>query len=118
MIFEFFTWWYGRGYSEIIHYCLGLIQKVQRSFSIPSLLDTLFSPWRQIIALPGRSLDEKMRAMLDNVVSRCVGLIVRLIVLFTAFILTILTSVLSAVLAVSWPLVPVLIIFCLIKAVI
>jgi hypothetical protein len=117
VLIELFTWWFGRGYGELIHYCLNLIKKVQHSFSITILISTLFSPWRQIVTLPGRSFDEKMRAVLDNLVSRAVGFCVRIISLVTALILMILAAVLGVVMAVSWPLIPALIAYCLVRGV-
>jgi hypothetical protein len=117
VLIEFFTWWFGRGYGELIHYCLNLIKKVQRSFSIPVLLSTLFDPWRRIVTLPGRSLDEKMRALLDNLVSRTVGFFVRIFSLITAVVLTILAVIISAVMAVLWPLIPALVTYCLVRGI-
>jgi hypothetical protein len=117
VLIEFFTWWFGRGYGELIYYCLSLIKKVQRSFSIPILLSTLFSPWRQIVTLPGRSFDEKMRAVLDNLVSRTVGFCVRIISLVTALILMILAVALGVIMAVSWPLIPALVVYCLVRGI-
>jgi len=78
MLFEFFTWWYGRGWINAWQWPLEWVNKVQMEFSIPVLLHTLFSPWRQIISLPGRSLEERFRAAVDNLISRCVGFFARL----------------------------------------
>jgi hypothetical protein len=117
VLIEFFTWWYGPGYGKLIHFCRNLIKKIQLSFSIPILLSTLFSPWRRIISLPGRTIDEKMRAVLDNLVSRAVGFCVRLIVLITALFLTIISSIISVIMAVSWPLIPFLIAYCVIRGI-
>jgi hypothetical protein len=59
-----------------------------------------------MVADPGASIDAKMRAFGDNLVSRVVGFTVRFFVLFAAalaFVLLLVASVLELVL---WPLVP------------
>ena len=48
-----------------------------------------------------------MRAALDNAISRLVGLCVRVIVIIGAIVLIILSSILSVVTIVGWPLLPV-----------
>jgi len=113
MFFEFFTWWYGKGWLEAWLRIRQWITKVQLEFSIPVLLHTLFSPWKQIISFPGRSLGDKFRAALDNLVSRCVGFMVRLMVLITAVLLTVVAGLLGLVIAIAWPFVPAAFIFCL-----
>lgn len=94
-----------------------MVEKVLLTFSIPVLLKTLFAPWRRIITPPGRGLDEKMRALGDNLISRAVGFVVRLFSLITALILVVLASVLGSVMVVIWPLVPVIFVISIIKAV-
>ena len=70
------------------------------------LLKTLFSPWKRIISLPGRSIEEKFRAAIDNLVSRVIGFMVRSIVLIVALVMIVATAVAGIALAVLWPLMP------------
>lgn len=106
MLFEFFAWWYGPGWVQAWRDSLVWTQKVQRAFSVDVLLKTLFSPWKRIVSLPGRSLDEKFRAAIDNLVSRVIGFFVRLMVLIVAFVMMAATLVAGVALAALWPLVP------------
>jgi hypothetical protein len=118
LFLEFFQWWYGDGWRDAAKNGIGLVNKVQLTFSIPVLLSTLFSPWRRIITSPGRSLDDKMRALLDNLVSRAVGFFVRLFSLIAALVLALLAAVAGGIIALAWPFVPLIIIVCFWKALI
>ena len=117
MLFEFFFWWYVKGWVEAWKTALSWVTKVQREFSALVLLQTLFSPWKQIITLPGKSLDEKFKAMIDNLVSRVIGFVVRFLVLLVAGILMVFAGAAGLVLAVSWPFIPLAIVFCLIRSI-
>jgi hypothetical protein len=118
LILEFFRWWYGVGWQKAIFGGIGLVKKVELSFSIAILLKTLFSPWKRIITDPGRALEDKLSATLDNLVSRIVGFFVRIFSLMAATVLIIGASVIGLVIAASWPLVPLLIVLSAIKAVV
>jgi phage-related minor tail protein len=117
LFLEFFKWWYGAGWAQAAKGAVGLVKKVELSFSISVLLKTLFSPWKRIITIPGRALEDKLSAMLDNLVSRTVGFFVRIFSLVTAVLLMTIASVVGVVIAISWPLIPFLIVLSVIKAV-
>ena len=113
---ELFKWWYGFGWLEALRGVLGSAKKTARQFSIPLLLRNLFAPWKQIVALPGRSIDDKFRAMIDNLVSRTIGFFVRLLTLLAALIVISLSAAASLALAVVWPLIPPAVFYFLIRA--
>jgi hypothetical protein len=77
-------------------------------FSVPILLRTLFAPWRRIVTPPGGSLQNKMKAMVDNAVSRVVGFAVRLIALIAAAVILLFYIVFGGVLLLLWPALPLL----------
>lgn len=106
MLFEFFVWWYGPGWLLAWKNSLEWVRKVQLSFSIDVLLKTLFSPWKRIVSFGGRSIDEKFRAAIDNLISRIIGFCVRIIILFVALLLMAMTALAGILLAVLWPLLP------------
>lgn len=106
MLFELFFWWYGRGWLDAWEAARDWVTKVQMEFSVPELLRTLFSPWKQVISLPGRSLEDKFRALVDNLISRVIGFLVRFLALLAAAVCIILVAVVGLARAVAWPAIP------------
>lgn len=102
----FVTWWYGPGWKRWVISLQTRLSDIYQSFSVPLLLRTLFTPWRRIVTPPGRSLSERLRAVIDNTVSRFVGLGVRMIVVATAFALMLLWLIVGLFELVIWPLLP------------
>jgi hypothetical protein len=103
---EFLQWWYGRGYKALFFGIGTRIHRVVATFSLPMLLRTLGAPWRQIVSYGGGSIGDRMRALLDNVISRCVGFCVRCIVIIVAGLIISLTAVGGLVLLILWPFLP------------
>jgi len=115
MVLEFFVWWYSTGWLETLHRILARITAVWRMFSVPILVRTLFSPWRRIMSSPGRSVNQLFSSMIDNTVSRLVGFVVRLFVLIAAFFVTLVAGIIGLTAVVLWPLLPLLVVFFLLK---
>src|SRR5687767_11777583 len=93
LLAAFIQWWYGPGWHDAARRLKTRIRTTYLSFSIPILLGTLFAPWKRIITPPGASLQDKMRAMADNAISRAVGFTVRIFVLIAALITVIFYTV-------------------------
>jgi len=109
LISSFFIWWYGDGWKQVFS-SIGLRTKaVASSFSVRQLSSTLFAPWKRIISSPGDSLDDKMRAMVDNLFSRAIGFVVRSIVLLSALVCVFVVLILTLIEIVLWPLIPLLV---------
>lgn len=106
LVGSFFTWWYGRGWRQVAGSFRPRLQGVADSFSVGLLVPTLFEPWRRIITPTGRSLEEKWRAWADNMFSRIIGFVVRLLVLLAAGLTVVVVAVLSLIEVLVWPLVP------------
>jgi hypothetical protein len=104
----FIQWWYGPGWRNAADRLAARIQNIYLNFSLPILVRTLFAPWRRIITPPGTGLQQQMRAMVDNAISRAVGFIMRLAVLITALIMILLCVVFGTLWLILWPLVPIL----------
>jgi hypothetical protein len=104
---SFFSWWYGRGWRQVAASFTSRLQGIAATFSVSQLLRTLFAPWRRIISYPGASLGERFRAWGDNMFSRAVGYMVRLVVLFTALLAAIIVMIFSLIELVVWPLLPI-----------
>lgn len=108
----FFSWWYGEGWKTVATSFRTRYVNVASTFSVNQLLRTLFAPWRRIITYPGASLNDKMKAWSDNLFSRSIGFVVRLLVLLAAFIAILVVMLLSVIEFVLWPLLPPAIIVC------
>lgn len=117
MIIELLRWWYGPGWILAFKRIGSRTAGVANAFSADTLLKTLFAPWKRI-QYSGKSFDAKMRAILDNLVSRTVGFTVRIIVLVSAVVMIAGSLALSTAIAVMWPLVPLLIIYSVFRGVV
>lgn len=118
MIFEILRWWYVSGWVQAIHRITEQAGRVERIFSFTILLKTLFAPWRRIISPPGRGLDAKVHAALDNLVSRCIGFVIRITVILVAAIAIVIATLLGILVAILWPLIPIAIIAFMIKGIV
>lgn len=101
-------WWYGAGWADCVRRAGLRLERLERSFSIGILLRTLFAPWKQVVSLSDGAVQDRMRAALDNLISRCVGLAVRSLALVTAAIVLSVSAIIAFLLVVIWPLLPVL----------
>ena len=104
-----FSWWYGDGWRQRITMSRDNLVAVYDYFSLDLLVRTLFSPFRQISAGKVRGpLGVQVRALLDNLISRSIGGVVRLIVLVIGSITLLLSCLVSGLVIVVWPFVPIL----------
>ena len=110
-------WWYGEGWKATAKNISKSVNGISRLFSVPILVRTLFAPWKRIVTYPGASLDAKLRAYGDNIVSRAVGFAVRFLVLLTTLVLTLFILVFGVVCCVIWPLLPLLAIALIVKGI-
>jgi hypothetical protein len=102
----FFGWWYKDGWAIVFSGFSKRSQAILRAFSVSQLLATLFAPWKRIISYPGASLSDKYQAWVDNIFSRTIGFIVRLMVIIVACLAIIVTALLTLIEVVIWPLLP------------
>lgn len=103
-----FSWWYGAGWKGILGATNRRLAALADMFSLNILLRTLFAPWKRVVTDPGASLDAKLRAFGDNLVSRAVGFTVRLFVLLAAAVSFVAIIIASIIELVAWPLLPIL----------
>lgn len=118
MLIELIRWWYGPGWLLAFRRITGRTQGITRVFSISTLLGTLFSPWKRIVTDGAKGMDGKMKALLDNLISRIVGFTVRSMVLFAAVLVTAGSFVFGLLLAVVWPAIPALALYLAIRSIV
>ncbi|HYH36344.1 MAG TPA: hypothetical protein VD706_02480 [Candidatus Saccharimonadales bacterium] len=109
LVLSFLSWWYGPGWKMVFNSLGPRMKSVSAGFSVVQLFRTLFQPWRRIISYPGASLDAKMRAWGDNMVSRAIGFFVRSSVLVAAFFTFIVVGLATILEVLVWPLLPLII---------
>ena len=108
LLIDFLSWWYTGGWRLRFVSIFRNTEDWLDYFSIGTLLKTLFSPWKQNVSYtrPDQSLDAKMNALTDNLVSRFVGFFVRIGVLIAAIVTVSILFALNIVFAIIWPLLP------------
>lgn len=101
------TWWYGAGWRQR---SVKLGERLMASmdyFSIDLLLRTFFSPFRQISAGKVRGpLGVQMRALLDRMISRIIGAMIRFTMILIGSLVIGVHGILGVVLLVAWAFVP------------
>jgi len=117
MIFDMLRWWYVSGWLLALQRIATWTKGVEQAFSLVILLQTLFSPWKRIITVGGKGLDAKFHAALDNFLSSCIGFVVRLFVILGALVAMTVVFVSGVVIAAIWPLLPLVFIGAIVKAV-
>lgn len=102
----FVRWWYGAGWNAVMTSVRRRLDRTLASFSVPTLVRTIFYPWKRIITAPGSGLDAYIRAVGDNLMSRAVGFTVRSTVLLSAGFSLFGIALFGLVQVVLWPLIP------------
>lgn len=103
----FLHWWYFRGWFSAYNSLGARLKRTYYGLSVPLLIGTLFSPWRRIITPSQGDLMDKLRSILDNLISRLVGFAVRVITLVTASIISIWWILLAIAQLIVWPFIPI-----------
>ena len=102
-------WWYTKGWMVAGKRVALWLDGFLDYFSFDLLIRTLFSPFRQISAgqVDG-PLTVKFRAFIDQLISRVIGAIARLIILLIGAVTLIVCCVLGLAYLLVWPLIPAL----------
>ena len=115
LLVELINWWYGRGFKSFARSLVDKLRNTADFFSIGSLFRTLFLPFRQISAgsVEG-SLETRLQAFFDRLVSRIVGFTLRFILILLGSLSLLFQSLLSVVAVVLYPFMPIMPICCFI----
>lgn len=102
------NWWYLSGWKDFAKRTRQHLANLADFFSIGLLLKTLFAPFRQISAGSSKSapLEIRLRMAVDRLVSRIVGAIVRLFILIAGVITIAAAGIVSVVIIILWPVLP------------
>lgn len=108
---EMFLWWYASGWRFFITKVKTALSNITDFFSMDSLIRTLFKPYRQISAASASanaSLDLKFHMFIDRLISRFIGFLSRLFLLIVGTLFLLLGSILSLIIIILWPFIPLL----------
>jgi hypothetical protein len=100
-------WWYGAGWQWAMQ--RAIVERLQwcnETFSITALMRTLFAPFKQTYSQPGGSIDIRLHAFFDNVISRFVGFFARIFIIFTGLVVGLFAVLSGLVFVALWPLAP------------
>ncbi|HEY6737001.1 MAG TPA: hypothetical protein VI322_04780 [Candidatus Saccharimonadia bacterium] len=106
LLVGFFRWWYSRGWRDTASRLSAQLTTTYLMFSVPTLVTTLFEPWRRIVTEPGAGLEAHARALVDNLVSRLVGGIMRGCTLIGAGLIIGAYAVIGGAVLLLWPVLP------------
>lgn len=102
-------WWYSRGWLWSAHQLFAVrLAKTYDFFSIGDLLKTLFAPFRQdAVDTKNAPVGVKLQVFGGNLISRFIGMLIRLTLIFFGLIVLLINAVAGFVALVIWPFVPV-----------
>lgn len=101
------SWWYGAGWKRCASSVGDALLGIYDYYSIDLLLKTLFSPFRQISAgkITG-PLGMQIRAILDKLISRIIGGIMRTLIIIIGSIALLISAIIGLLRIALWPLIP------------
>ncbi len=115
---QYIAWHYKDGYKDLKNFCKTILSFVVYFFSVKTLLQTFFQPWRRIME---RGQKGKMFSILQGFVvttlMRIIGVIIRIIMLVVALVALIISCVIALVSLIVWPLLPILLVLIFIDGV-
>ena len=108
LIVSFLQWWYSRGWLTFGYGFLEKLKSTADFFSLGLLFRTLFSPFRQISAYSDEfaSIQQRLIAFTDKLVSRLVGTVVRLTIIIFGIVFMFFEAAIGSLLVLAWPLMP------------
>lgn len=110
VIIHSLSWWYGRGWQWA--WQRSVVRRIHdyaEVFSLSQLIRTWFSPFKQTYSNASKgSMDLKVQAFFDNVVSRFIGTLARTILIITGLLAMFFALLTGIIIIVIWPVIPLL----------
>jgi hypothetical protein len=105
----YFLWHYTLAFRDIWHLWMNAFWAINRIFSIPLLLKTLFATWKRIVETEGKKFDleDWAERKVVNLMSRFVGAIVRIPVILIGLVSFLATFLIGIFLYLFWVIAPV-----------
>ncbi len=115
---NFFIWYYTKGLESFLETEKNLISFFGRYFSIADLAATFFSPWKRDVAFRywrGLRPLKSLEILIDNLLSRLIGGIVRLFVILAGLAVLLASFVFGSALFIIWLIPPIVFLIPLLK---
>lgn len=116
---NFFVWYYENGLHEYLEIWKNFLVFVWTHYSIWELTLTLFSPWKRDVEIRkwrGWDFERMFTLILNNLFTRTIGAIARLMVIFFGLVIFLVTFIIGISILLVWIAFPVLLAFVLYKA--
>lgn len=112
------SWWYGLGWLDQVSLVRQRFTRATDRYSLSLLLRTLFSPFKQLDAYSGSggSLDSRLRAWLDRLISRLIGAMIRSFMIVVGLVALVIEAGIALIRLIFWPILPILPLFGIILA--
>ena len=113
---NFFSWYVEQSLHDLLEIWENLLAFLWRFFSIAHLLGTLLSPWKKDISLRnwrGLHIIKSIQLFFDNIFSRIIGCIVRILVIVGGLVVIAILGILGPIFLIFWMGAPVLALFLL-----
>lgn len=109
VITSLLEWWYSDGWLSELTRIRWSFLKVADKFSIGLLVKTLLAPFRQISAdEQARTAGGLINVLIDKLISRLVGLFMRLVMIVLGLVTLLLLMAISLIRMIVWPILPLL----------
>lgn len=106
---SFLSWHYTHGVSFYVKRFIFQIKKIEHYFSVKLLFFTLFAPWKRLVNTenqPGFNLSRSLEKATFNILSRCIGAVVRSLLIVVALLTILFVLIGGALFFVLWIFVP------------
>ena len=102
------SWWYGSGWLDQASLVKRRFLAAADRYSLGLLLKTLFMPFKQLDAYAGGggSLDSRFRAWLDRLISRCIGAMIRSVMIVIGTVVLVFETLVAGLRLALWPVLP------------
>lgn len=112
----YISWWYGQGLLGFWQGILIMTEKIYSFFSIRTLVRTLFDPWkRDNYTVENASLETRMQILLNNLISRFIGFVIRLVTMLFGFMITAIFFIFILTVVLIWLMLPLVVLFLIIN---
>lgn len=104
MLFSYLSWHYSAGMSEAWERARLAMRAVYNYFSIGDLFGSLFSPFHRDVQSKGLGFDPKvfLYSIAENLVSRIIGFLIRIVIIFMGLIAMLFTVVGAVLFYLGW----------------